>query len=137
MPVIRILVVDDWPEWQRFLRRKLESERNFQIVGLASNGLEGVGQAAELQPDVVLMDLNMPVLNGIDATRRIRELSPRSRVLFLSENRCREVVWAAFEAGACGYVVKADSGSDLVAGIRALLENKQFLSSSLRDQQDR
>ena len=137
MPVIRILVVDDWPEWQRFLQRKLESERNFQIVGLASNGLEGVGQAAELQPDVVLMDLNMPVLNGLDATRRIRELSPRSRVLVLSENRCREVVRAAFEAGASGYVVKADSGSDLLAGIRALLENRQFLSSSLRDRQDR
>jgi len=133
MPVIRILVVDDWPEWQRFLQIKLESECNFQIVGLANDGLDGVRQAAELQPDVVLMDLNMPVLNGLDATRRIREVSPCSRVLFISENRCRELVSAAFEAGAGGYILKSDSSSDLMAGIRALLENKQFLSSSLRD----
>ena len=137
MPVIRILVVDDWPDWQRFLQTKLAAECNFQIVGLASNGLEGVGQAARLQPDVVLMDLNMPVLNGLDATRRIREISPRSRVLFLSENRNRDVVWAAFEAGACGYILKSEAGSDLVAGIRALLENRQFLSSSLRERHER
>jgi DNA-binding NarL/FixJ family response regulator len=136
MSVIRILVVDDWPEWQRFLQTKLAAECDFQIVGLANNGLEGVGQAAELQPDVVLMDLNMPVLNGLDATRRIREISPRSRVLFLSENRSDDVIWAAFESGAEGYILKSDSGSDLVAGIQALLENRQFLSSSLRERHE-
>ena len=132
MPAIRILVVDDFPQWQRFLRTKLESERNLRIIAVANNGLDGVQQAAELQPDLVLMDLSMPVMNGLDATRRIRKISPGTRIIFLTENPHRDLVLAAFEAGACGYILKSDSAADLVPGIRAVLENSRFVSASLR-----
>jgi DNA-binding NarL/FixJ family response regulator len=80
----------------------------------------------------MLMDLNLPVMNGFDATRRIREVSPSTKVLFLTQNASRDLVSAAFEAGACGYIVKSDSGADLVPGIKAVVEDKQFVSRSLR-----
>jgi DNA-binding NarL/FixJ family response regulator len=132
MALIRILVVDDSPDWQRFLLAKFESHCDLKIIAVASDGLEGVQKATELQPDLMLMDLNLPVMNGFDATRRIREVSPNTKVLFLTQNASRDLVSAAFEAGACGYIVKSDSGADLVTGIKAVVENKQFVSRSLR-----
>lgn len=132
MAPIRIVLVDDSPDWQRFLLVRLESERDLKLLAVANDGLEGVQKAVELQPDVMLMDLNMPVMNGFDAARRIREVSPNSRVVFLTANSSGDLVSAAFEAGACGYILKSDSGADLVPGIQAVFRNKQFLSRSLR-----
>jgi len=132
MAPIRILVVDDSPDWQRFLLARLESHCDLKIVAVANDGLEAVQRAAELQPDLTLMDLNLPVMNGFDATRRIREVSPDSRVVFLTQNASRDLVSAAFEAGACGYIVKSDLGADLIPGIKTVFENKQFVSRSLR-----
>jgi DNA-binding NarL/FixJ family response regulator len=132
MAPIRILVVDDSPDWQRFLLARFASNGDLKIIAVANDGQEAVQKAAELQADLILMDLNLPVMNGFDATRRIREVSPNSKVLFLSQNASRDLVSAAFEAGACGYIVKSDSGADLVPGIKAVIENKQFVSRSLR-----
>ena len=131
MPAIRVLVVDDYKEWQRSLQSRLESEPDLEIIGVANNGLEGAEKAAELQPDLVLMDLHMPLMNGLAATRRIREVSPNSKVLFVTENSSLALVSAAFEAGACGYVLKSDSADDLVPGIKALSQNKKFVSHGL------
>ena len=132
MAPIRILVVDDSPDWQRFLLARFASNCDLKIIAVANDGLEAVQKAAELQPDLLLMDLNLPVMNGFDATRRIREVSPNCKVLFLTQNASRDLVSAAFEAGACGYIVKSDSGADLVPGIKAVFENQQFVSRSLR-----
>lgn len=132
MAPIRILVVDDSPDWQRFLLARLASNCDLKIIAVANDGLEAVQKAAELQPDLLLMDLNLPVMNGFDATRRVREVSPNCKVLFLTQNASRDLVSAAFEAGACGYIVKSDSGADLVPGIKAVFENQQFVSRSLR-----
>jgi DNA-binding NarL/FixJ family response regulator len=85
----------------------------------------------ELQPDLILMDLSLPGMNGIDATRQILIHSPRSKVLFVSEHRDSELIQAAFEVGACGYVLKSDSSSDLILGIRTVLLGQPFVSRSL------
>ena len=110
----------------------LESEQELRIIAVANNGLEGLEKAIELRPDLILMDLNMPIMNGLEATRRIREASPNSRVLFVTENCSLDLVSAAFQAGACGYILKSDSAVDLVPGIQAIFQNRQFVSSSLR-----
>jgi DNA-binding NarL/FixJ family response regulator len=93
--------------------------------------LDAVQKAKELQPDLILMDLSLPGMNGIDATRQILIHSPRSKVLFVSEHRDSELIQAAFEVGACGYVRKSDSSSDLILGIRTVLLGQPFASRSL------
>ena len=93
--------------------------------------MDAVQKAKELQPDLILMDLSMPVLNGIDATRQIRAHSPGTKVLFLSEHRDSDLIQTAFDVGAFGYVLKSDSYSDLIAGIRSVLLGQAFVSRSL------
>ena len=133
MPVTEILIVDDFPFWQHFVATLLESETDFKIISAASDGLEAVQKAKELQPDVILMDVSLPGLSGIEATREIRKLCSGSKILFLSEHRCPDFIRAAFDAGGSGYVLKSDSGSDLIPGIRAILNGRQFVSNCLRD----
>jgi len=132
MTSIRILAVDDFQIWQDFLKEIFASERDFELLTFVGDGLEAVQKAAELRPDVILMDLSLPGINGLEATRRIRSVSPNSKVLFLSEHHGHDLVAAAFEAGASGYVLKSDSNSDLVVGIRGILEYRPFVSRSLR-----
>jgi DNA-binding NarL/FixJ family response regulator len=133
MPVRQILVVDDFQPWQSFVQRLFESHTDLKIIATANDGLEAVQKATELQPDVILMDVSLPKLNGFEATRQIRMLSPASLILFLSEHRGSDLIEAAFEAGASGYVLKADSNSDLFTGIKAILRGQQFVSRSLKD----
>jgi DNA-binding NarL/FixJ family response regulator len=129
----KILVVDDFLPWQRFVAGIFESETDFQIVSLASDGLEATKKAKELQPNVIVMDISLPIMNGIESTRQIRVLSPESKILFLSEHRDPNLIQATFEAGGSGYVLKGDSSSDLIPGIRAVLRNQQFVSQTLKD----
>lgn len=136
MPARQILVVDDFQPWQSFVQRLFESHTDLKIIATAIHGLEAVQKATELQPDVILMDVSLPKLNGFQATRQIRVLSPASLILFLSEHRSSDLIEAAFEAGASGYVLKADSNSDLVTGIKAILRGQQFISRSLKDWQN-
>jgi DNA-binding NarL/FixJ family response regulator len=132
MSVIRILIVDDFLSWQHFVLEMLRPETDLQIISVAADGWEAVHKAREVQPDLILMDLSLPGMNGIDATRQIRILSPCSKVLFLSEHRDCNLIHAAFEVGACGYVLKSDSYWDLIPGIRAIFLGHQFLSHTLR-----
>lgn len=129
----QILVVDDFLPWQRFVFRLFEPHMDLRIMAVANDGFQAVQKAKELQPDLILMDLSLPGLNGIEATREILTISPASKILFVSEHRGSDVIQAALEAGASGYVLKSDSHSDLIRGVRAVLAGEQFVSSSLRN----
>src|SRR3954470_801103 len=133
-PVTRVLVVDDYESFRRFARSTIAQRPEFQIVGESSDGLDAVRSAAELKPDLILLDIGLPKLNGIEAARRIREQSPKSKILFFSENRSPQIVEEALSTGAGGYLLKSDGARELFAAIEALLQGKPFLSSSLADQ---
>jgi DNA-binding NarL/FixJ family response regulator len=128
---IRVLVVDDFEPFRRFVCSTLGKRQDLQVIGEVSDGLEAVQKAEELQPDLILMDIGLPILNGIEAARRIRGLSPESKILFLSENRSWEIAEEALCTGAGGYVVKSDAGSELLPAVEAVLHGKQFVSASL------
>jgi len=131
MSVTQILIVEDFVPWQHFISIKLQSEIDLRIISVATDGLEAVQKAKEVLPDLILMDLSLPGMNGIEATRQIRILSPGSRILFLSEHADSNLIQAALDAGACGYILKSDSGSDLILGIRSVLLGQLFVSRSL------
>jgi DNA-binding NarL/FixJ family response regulator len=128
---IRVLVIDDYEPWRRFACTTLLKQLEVRVVGEVSDGLEAVQQAKELQPDLILLDIGLPTLNGIEAARRIREVSPASKVLFVSENRSPGTAEEALSTGAGGYVVKSDAASDLLPAIKAVLSGKRFISASL------
>ena len=128
---MRVLVVDDNEPWRSFYGTVLQKHPELRIIGQASDGLEAVQKASELQPDLILLDIGLPTVNGIEASRRIREVSPSSKILFVSENRSPDIVEAALSNGAGGYVVKSDAGSELLPAIKAVLEGKRFISACL------
>lgn len=125
---IRILIADDHEIVRRGLRTLLEVEPGCMIVGEASNGAEAVRKAAELKPDVALLDVDMPDLNGIEATRRIRDTVPQTEVLILSVHDSEQMVRQVMACGARGYLVKSDAGSDLLAALEAVAHHKPFVS---------
>ena len=129
----KILVVDDFLPWQQFVSEMFQSQGDANIVYFAFNGSEAIQKAEELQPDVILMDIGLPVMNGFEATRKIRVVSLRSKILFVSERRSHDYVQGAFDAGASGYVLKSDAGSDLLQGIATVKTGRQFVSQSLKD----
>lgn len=131
MSVTRILLVDDFVPWQRLVLRLLKSETNLQIISAAVDGTEAVQKAEELQPDLILMDLNLPGMDGIEATRKVRIVSPGSKVIFLTDHNEPDIVQAAFNAGASGYVLKPDFTADLIPAIRAVLLGQKFISRGL------
>lgn len=127
----RVLVVDDNDLWRGYVLTKLYDER-IEVVGIALNGEEAVQQALALQPDLVLMDICLPGISGIEAARRIYQGSPNSEVLFVSNDADPGVVRAAFNAGGRGYVLKALAAIELIAGMRAVLRGEPFVSSGLK-----
>jgi DNA-binding NarL/FixJ family response regulator len=128
---IRVLVVEDFELFRRFVASVLQKQPELQVICEVSDGLEAVQKAEELQPDLVLLDIGLPNLNGIEAARRIRELSPKSKIIFLSENRSRDIAEDALRTGAGGYVVKSDATGDLLPAVEAVLKGKRFVSASL------
>ena len=100
-----------------------------QVIGVASDGLEAVQKAEELQPDLILLDIGLPSLNGIEVARQIRKLSPKSKILFVSQESSADVVQGALGTGAQGYVVKSDAGSELLEGVNAVLRGEQFVGN--------
>ena len=109
----RVLVVDDYEPWRAFVASILKNQSELQIIGEAGDGLEAVQIAQPLQPYLLLLDIGLPTLNGIEAARRISKVSPKSRILFVSENRSRDIAEEALRTGAFGYVVKAAAASEL------------------------
>jgi DNA-binding NarL/FixJ family response regulator len=127
----RVLVVEDFEPFRRFLSSALQKVPGLQVVGEVSDGLEATQQAEKLQPDLVLLDIGLPTLNGIDAARRIRKLAPECKLLFVSQETSVDIVQEALSLGALGYVVKAHAGSELLAAVEAVCQNRQFVSSVL------
>jgi DNA-binding NarL/FixJ family response regulator len=128
---VRVLVVEDYEPFRRFVCSTLGKRQELQTVGEASDGLEAVHKAEELQPDLILLDVGLPSLNGIEAARRIRKLSAKSKILFLSQESSADVVQEALSTGATSYVVKTRAASDLLPAVDAVCEGGQFLSSGL------
>jgi len=128
---IRVLVVDDYEPWRRFLTSTLQKEPVLQVIGEVSDGMDAVHQAKQFRPDLILLDIGLPTLNGIEAARRIRDVSPASKILFVSENRSPDIAEQALSTGAGGYLVKSDAGSELLPAVKAVLEGKRFISASL------
>jgi len=136
MSIVRVLIVDDFAPWRGFVIERLEQQPHVRVLGYASDGLEGVQKAEELQPDLILLDISLPKLNGIEMARKVRKLVPKAKILFLSSNTDPDVIRAAFCAGGAGYVLKLDAGGALLAGMEAVLLGRQFVSSSLIGIQD-
>jgi two-component system, NarL family, response regulator NreC len=129
MPVskIRVLLADDHAILSAGLRALLSYYDDVEVVGEARDGAEAVARVAESRPDVVLMDIAMPGMNGLDATRHIREQYPETRVLVLTQHEERPYVLALLQAGASGYILKRALGSDLIVALRAVANGETFL----------
>jgi DNA-binding NarL/FixJ family response regulator len=127
----RVLVVEDHQLWRRYLSSALQRTPQWQIVGEASDGPEAVEKAQELNPDLILMDVGLPTMNGLQAARRILAENPGSRILFVSENRSWDVAEAAIATGARGYVVKSDAGRELLPAMDAVGGGGRFMSARL------
>lgn len=117
---VRILVADDYEPWRRVISRTLQRQPELQIIGEASDGLEAVRKAEELKPDLILLDIGLPNLDGIEAARRLRKLSPKSKILFVSQWCSADLVQEAFDVGAQGFVAKVDVGSKLLTTVNAV-----------------
>jgi DNA-binding NarL/FixJ family response regulator len=126
-----VLVVDDYEPVRRVVRMILQAKDDFQIVGEASDGLEAVQKAKELRPDLILLDIDLPTLNGIQVARRLRDLVPGTKILFLSVESSLDVVREALNVGGVGYIYKIYVASELLPAIEMVLRGKQFLSSHL------
>jgi DNA-binding NarL/FixJ family response regulator len=129
--IFRILVVDDHEPVRRVVRLILRLRDNLQIVGEASDGLEAVRKAKELRPDLILLDISLPKLNGIEVARQLRDLVPHAKTLFLSVESASDVVREALNSGAVGYVNKLNAHSELLPAIDSVLEGEQFVGSDL------
>jgi DNA-binding NarL/FixJ family response regulator len=127
----RILVVDDFEAFRRFLCLRLEEMTHCEVIGEASDGLEAVHKAETLRPDLILLDVGLPTLNGLEVGRRILMLSPASKILFISQDSSFELVQAALASGAHGYLLKSDA-AELPHAISAVLEGGVFVSRRLK-----
>ena len=132
MSTVSVLVVDDYEPFRRFVCSMLGNRQDLRIIGEASDGLEAVRKAEELKPDLIVLDVGLPTLNGIEAARRIREFCPECKILFLSQESSADVAQEAFRLGALGYVVKADAARELFAAVEAVCQGALFVSKRLK-----
>jgi DNA-binding NarL/FixJ family response regulator len=130
--VIRILLVDDFAPWRRFVFAIARKEPGWYVISEAADGLEAVQKAERLRPDLILLDIGLPKLNGIEAARQIRKVAPNSKILFVSTHDYWEVVDEALNTGASGYLVKTDAGSELTKAVVAVFQGERYVSSKLR-----
>lgn len=130
-PPVRILVVDDFEPFRQFVCSTLRKRPELQVIAEASDGLQAVQKAGELNPDLIVLDIGLPNLNGIEAARQITRRSPQSRIIFLSQESTAEVVQEALDLGASGYVVKTHAGSSLLAAVDAVLLGGRFVSAGV------
>jgi DNA-binding NarL/FixJ family response regulator len=129
--LIRLMVVEDFAPFREFLCKILAKSPHLQVVSEVSDGAEAVQKAAELKPDLILLDLALPTLNGIEAARQIRKLATESKIIIVSQESSPEVVQEALNLGAQGYVMKTRAVSDLLVAVEAVLAGRQFVSSGL------
>lgn len=130
--VFRTLVVDDSEPWRRRICSILQTQPELRVVAEAADGLEAVQKAKELQPDLILLDIGLPNLNGIEAANRIRQLAPEAKILFLTLYSDQDVVRAALNTGAQGYVLKTDARRELLPAVAGVLGGDDFVSSGIK-----
>ncbi|HTS08287.1 MAG TPA: response regulator transcription factor [Candidatus Eisenbacteria bacterium] len=131
MATVRTLLVEDYEQFRQFLRSTLEKETECIVVGEVSDGLQAVQQAEELKPDLILLDLALHDLNGMEAARRIRKLCPQSKIMFVSQDSSPEIVEGALRLGASGYLLKSDA-IELPLAVNAIFRGEVFVSSRVK-----
>ena len=129
MSTVRILIADDHELIRRGLRALLEAQKGWEVCAEAADGRQAVEQARQTKPDVVVMDISMPELNGLEATRQIHKLISSAEILILTMHDSEQIVREVLEAGAHGYILKSDAGRDMVAGVESLCRHKPFFTS--------
>lgn len=128
----RILLVEDVADWRQSVRLLLKRRPGLHVVGEVTDGSKAAQETKELKADLVLLDIGLPNLNGIEAARQIRQISPGTKILFVSQSNDADVVQAALSSGGRGYVLKADAGNELLPAIEAVLCGNRFVSSRLQ-----
>ena len=131
MAAMRVLVAEDFAPFWQVIRSTLAERPEVQVIDEVADGLEAVQKAELLEPDLVLLDIGLPTLNGMEAARQIRKRVPASKIIFVSQESSSEVVQEAFKLGAWGYVVKTRAACDLLAAVDAFLQGRQFVSAGL------
>ena len=129
LSTVRILVVDDYDVFRQFVVEVLGKRPELQVVGEASDGLEALQKAVELRPDLILLDIGLPSLNGIEVARQIRSLVPESKIIFLTQESSSDVIQEALSLGARGYVTKNMVLTDLFAAVETVLLGRTFVSN--------
>lgn len=127
-PLTRILAVEDFAPHRLLVASLLRGMSDLRVVGEVSDGITAVEKAQELNPDVILMDIGLPGLNGIDAARRIRELAPYVKIIFVTQESSPEIIEEALHLGARGYVLKSEMETDLIPALYAVVQGKRFIS---------
>ena len=128
--LVRILVVDDFGPIRRFVCEALGKRQHLRVVGEALDGLEAIQKAVEMKPELILLDIGLPTLNGLEAARQIRKLVPESKVIFFSQESSADVLQEALRIGAWGYVVKVGAETELLTAVEAVISGKRFVSST-------
>lgn len=127
----RVLVVDDHQPFRRLVCSMLKEQASVQVVGEAQDGLEAVRKAELLQPDIVVLDIGLPGLSGIEVARQISKVASAAKIIFLTQERSPDVVKVAFAVGAQGYVIKAQAGAELLAALDAVAHGSKFVGSGI------
>ncbi len=131
MKKVRLLIADDHKIFRQGIKKLLEEEPDLQVVGEAADGREVVKKATELKPDIILMDIAMANLNGLEATKQIKKVLPESKIIMLTMHKNEEYVLQSFQAGATGYILKEGAVEELVSAIRSIHQDKSFLSPTV------
>ena len=124
-------MVDDFEPFRRFVCSLLSKAAGWRVIGEVSDGLEAVQKAKELQPELILLDLGLPNLSGLEAANRIHRVAPSSKIVFVTQENSFDVVRAALSNGAMGYVLKSDAGSELLEALETVLRGGQFISGRI------
>jgi DNA-binding NarL/FixJ family response regulator len=130
MSLLRVLVVEDFVPFRQFICSTLAKRGDLEVICEVSDGLEAVQMAEELKPDLILLDIGLPTLNGIEAARQILQLAPESKIIFLSQESSADIVQEAVALGASGYVVKTRAASELLPAVESVVSEKHFVGST-------
>ena len=129
-------MVDDNEPFRQFVASMLRDRENLNVIGEAGDGLEAVKRAEALQPDLILLDIGLPELNGLEAARQIGNLAPKARIIFLTQESASDVIDEALSLGAWGYVAKVQAGRELLVAMEMVMQGQRFVSSSLNGQKN-